>query len=263
MAEVDIKKLKKKLDYHYHNFDKSKISPDPLEYPLRFKDYYDIEISAFISSVFAYGNIKQIIIILEKIHSSINNQPYEFLKSYDRRKGREIFEDIFFRFYSSNDIVVLFKVLKDIYDENGSLKNLFMDCYLNGGENIKGAITCFSKKMLKMMNEYTELTHGIKFMFPYPQKSSACKRINLFLRWMVRKDEIDFGFWDEIPKNKLIIPVDTHIANISRKLELTKRRYVNWEMAEEITENLRKFDPNDPVKYDFALCHIGMRKLNF
>lgn len=107
-------------------------------------------------------------------------------------------------------------------------------------------------------------------MFPLPEKGSACKRMNLFLRWMVRKDELDFGLWtclsgrqDEIPTSKLIIPVDTHIARICKQLKLTKKKNVSWKMAEEITNNLKKFDPNDPVKYDFALCHIGMRKQVF
>lgn len=100
-------------------------------------------------------------------------------------------------------------------------------------------------------------------MFPLPSKGSACKRINLFLRWMIRNDELDTGLWSEIPSNKLLIPVDTHIAKISRNLGLTKRKNVSWQMAVEITENLKKYDPVDPVKYDFALCHIGIRKLKF
>jgi len=100
-------------------------------------------------------------------------------------------------------------------------------------------------------------------MFPIPEKGSACKRMNLFLRWMVRKDELDFGLWNEIPVSKLIIPVDTHVASICTELKLTTRKNVSWKMAEEITENLKKFDPDDPVKYDFAICHIGMRKLKF
>ena len=100
-------------------------------------------------------------------------------------------------------------------------------------------------------------------MFPIPEKGSACKRMNLFLRWMVRKDDLDFGLWKEIPTSKLVIPVDTHIARICKQLELTSSETVSWNMAEEITDNLKKFDPDDPVKYDFALCHIGMRKLNF
>jgi len=98
-------------------------------------------------------------------------------------------------------------------------------------------------------------------MFPDPKKGSACKRMNLFLRWMVRKDDMDLGLWGEIPTSKLIIPVDTHVARIAKELGLTKQTTANWKMAEEITENLKMFDREDPVKYDFALCHIGMRKL--
>jgi uncharacterized protein (TIGR02757 family) len=108
-----------------------------------------------------------------------------------------------------------------------------------------------------------DISAGIKFMFPRPELGSACKRMNLFLRWMVRKDELDFGIWNEIPSDKLVIPVDTHIARICQLLKLTKRKNVSWKMAEEITENLKRFDPADPVKYDFAICHIGMRKLKF
>ncbi len=100
-------------------------------------------------------------------------------------------------------------------------------------------------------------------MFPDPFKGSACKRQNLFLRWMIRKDELDFGLWPEIRPDQLIIPVDTHIAKIGKYLKLTNRKIVSWKMAEEITNNLKKFDSNDPVKYDFALCHIGLRKMNF
>jgi len=107
-------------------------------------------------------------------------------------------------------------------------------------------------------------------MFPLPEKGSACKRMNLFLRWMIRKDELDFGLWiflssrqEEIPTSKLIIPVDTHVARICKQLKLTKRKNVSWKMAEEITQNLKKYDPDDPVKYDFAICHIGMRKQVF
>jgi len=104
---------------------------------------------------------------------------------------------------------------------------------------------------------------GIKFMFPNPEKGSACKRMNLFLRWMIRKDELDFGLWKSISPSQLIIPVDVHIARISQKLKLTTRKNISWNMAEEITNNLKKIDPVDPVKYDFALCHIGIRKIKF
>ena len=168
------------------------------------------------------------------------------------------------RFFSTKDILHLFQLLNSAYDEYGSLKNLFITGYNSEEENLKHAITNFNHYFLtKAQKEFKKLSRGIKFMFPLPEKGSACKRMNLFLRWMVRKDELDFGLWSEIPTSKLIIPVDTHVARICKQLKLTKRKNVSWQMAEEITNNLKKFDPNDPVKYDFAICHIGMRKQEF
>lgn len=117
--------------------------------------------------------------------------------------------------------------------------------------------------MIELCSVDAKPTRGIVFMIPSPGKGSACKRMNLFLRWMVRKDELDFGLWNEIPTSKLLIPVDVHVARICKQLHLTARKNVSWKMAEEITDQLRKFDANDPVKYDFAICHIGMRKLKF
>jgi uncharacterized protein (TIGR02757 family) len=151
-----------------------------------------------------------------------------------------------------------------VYHEFGSLKKLFLSGYQETDPNTKNAITIFSNFLLQQaQNEIGSLSRGLKFMFPLPEKGSACKRMNLFLRWMVRKDELDFGLWDEIASSKLIIPVDTHVARICKQLKLTKRKNLSWKMAEEITENLKKFDSDDPVKYDFAICHIGMRKMRF
>jgi uncharacterized protein (TIGR02757 family) len=254
--------LKQKLDYHYKAFDKSELEPDPLQFPHLFEDKKDIEVMAFIASVFAYGNVKQIINSLNTFLLIAKNQPCEFISNISTTKNLPT--NFVHRFYSTKDILHLFQLLNLAYDENGSLKNLFLSGYDSEEENLKNAITQFNKYFLtKAQKEFKKLSRGILFMFPLPEKGSACKRMNLFLRWMVRKDELDFGFWKEIPTSKLIIPVDTHIARICKKLKLTKRKNVSWKMAEEITENLKKFDPNDPVKYDFAICHIGMRKLNF
>jgi uncharacterized protein (TIGR02757 family) len=144
------------------------------------------------------------------------------------------------------------------------LNNLFLFRFNTDDQNVKNGISGFSSFFIENYKiKFGKPTTGFKFMFPLPEKSSACKRTNLFLRWMVRKDELDFGLWNGINKNQLIIPVDTHIARICKELRLTKRKNVSWPMAEEITNNLKKYDPIDPVKYDFALCHIGMRKLQF
>ncbi len=256
------KNLKRKLEYHYKYFDREKISPDPLEFPQKFSNPLDIELSAFVASVFAYGNIPQILKTLTEIETIFNNEPYSFLTG----TPYENFDKIDFpkhRFYSQADVRTLFKTLKFIYEHYGSLKYLFLLYFFPEEKNIKNSLSFFSKNLLNIAKHFHAETKGIKFMFPDPLKGSACKRMNLFLRWIVRKDELDFGLWGEISTSQLVIPVDTHVARISRNLKLTKRKNVSWQMAEEITEKLKVFDSEDPVKYDFAICHIGARKLEF
>jgi uncharacterized protein (TIGR02757 family) len=254
--------LKDKLEYHYKAFGQSRISPDPLEFLHRYKDNKDIEITGFIASVFAYGNIKQIMRISEMIFLNIGKNPYRFLVDFNRSKEK-LFSGIKHRFYNENDIKVFFLLLSKAIKRFGSMEALFMKGYDSNDKNLKKAISSFSTYFLSEIEKKYTLSSGIKFMFPLPEKGSACKRMNLFLRWMIRKDQLDTGLWSEIPSNKLVIPVDTHIAKICGKLNLTKRKNPDWLMAEEITENLKKYDPEDPVKYDFALCHIGMRKMEF
>ena len=255
--------LKRKLEYHYKYFDYNKISPDPLEFPHRFDNPSDIEISAFISSVFAYGNVTQINNSLEKIHLLMDNKPFEFVMNYSSPDRQAIIKNIKHRFYSEEDISKFFYALNKLYSSYGSLKYLFLLYYFEKDPNLKNAISFLSNNVLSIMSEKSYLSHGMKFMLPDPAKGSACKRMNLFLRWMIRKDDLDFGLWNEIPPSKLVIPVDTHVSKICKELKLTRRKNESWIMAEEITEKLKKFDPHDPVKYDFAICHIGMRRLAF
>lgn len=255
--------LKPKLDYHYRYFDKSKISPDPLEFLHKYKDYHDIEIAGIISSVFAYGNVTQIINTIDKLHVLMKHQPYKFVMNYHKWKQKHSLDSVKHRFYTEADIDSFFTALNKIYSSYGTLKYLFLLYYFEKDKNLKEAVSFFSQHMIELMTESRKASHGIKFMFPDPYKGSACKRMNLFLRWMVRKDELDFGLWDEISPSQLVIPVDTHVARICKEIGLTKSKNVSWKMAEEITERLKKFDSNDPVKYDFAICHIGMRKMKF
>jgi len=257
--------IRQKLDLHYKAFDKSKISPDPLQFLHFFKEKQDIEVIGFLASVFAYGNVKQINNSLERIRIIVGATPLKYITNFSKKDYKD-FQGLRHRFYTEEDIVHLFIVLNHIYKNNNSLKNLFYRFYNLQEPNLKNSISKFSNHLIetiKVISGQKNVSSGIRFMFPNPEKGSACKRMNLFLRWMVRKDELDFGLWNEIPTNKLIIPVDTHIAKICKSLKLTSRKNVSWKMAEEITENLKKFDPVDPVKYDFALCHIGMRKMEF
>ena len=256
--------LKQKLDYHYRSFDKTQISPDPLQFLHLFDDEKDIEVIGFIASIFAYGNVNQIINTLNKILAIMNNQPHKFILNYKKKDYAYKLQGLKHRFYTEDDISLLFYMLSEVYDQFESIKYLFMQDFWRD-ENIKDKISKLSDYFIDFAKEKRKGRNslGIKFMFPFPELGSACKRMNLFLRWMVRNDELDFGLWNEILPSKLIIPVDTHVARICRALNLTKRKSTSWAMAEEITGNLRKFDSDDPVKYDFAICHIGMRKLSF
>lgn len=255
--------LKRKLEYHYKKFDASQIYPDPLIFPRRFKTESDIEISAFISSIFAYGNVTQINNSLERVHNLIGENPTLFFEKFNRKKHNAFFKDFKHRFFTGEDVRTLFLIISYILKNYESIKHLFLLYHFDEEKNIKNSLSLFSKNLVEIAKKLDGDTKGVKFMFPDPFKGSACKRMNLFLRWMVRKDKLDFGIWKAIRTDELIIPVDTHIARIGTELGLTKRKVVSWQMAEEITENLKKFDSNDPIKYDFAICHIGMRKLKF
>ena len=256
--------LEQKLNYHYKVFNRSQLEPDPLQFPHLFENKNDIEVIAFIASVFAYGSVTQIINTLYKIVDRMDHKPLNFIKKFNIKSDAPIFKGMNHRFYRESDIVHLFKLIQVSLTEYGSLKKLFLNGYNRSDKNVKIGIMNFSRFFLDThFKNFGNISNGIKFMFPLPEKGSACKRMNLFLRWMVRHDELDFGLWDEIPKNKLVIPVDTHIAKICRQLKLTKRKNISWNMAQEITDKLKKYDPIDPVKYDFALCHIGMRKMKF
>ena len=256
--------LKQKLEYHYKAFDRTMLEPDPLQFLHLFDDDRDIEIVGLLASIFAYGNVKQIENTLKKFIIIFNGAPYLFIKNFSIKKDVIKLSGIKHRFYTEDDIVKLFVVLCKELNSFGSIKNIFLKGYNFSDFNVKNGISNFSNYFINsFMQSFGGISNGIKFMFPLPEKGSACKRMNLFLRWMVRNDELDFGLWNEISASKLVIPVDTHIGRICKLLKLTKRRNVSWQMAEEITQNLKKFDKLDPVKYDFAICHIGIRKLKF
>ena len=256
--------LKHKLEYHYKAFDRSKLEPDPLQFLHMFKDERDIEVVGLIASIFAYGNVKQIENTLKKFIIVFERKPYSFVKNFSLSKDSKKISGIKHRFYTEADVLKLFIILTKEIKKHKSIKQIFLQGCNITDENVKNGISNFSNHFLNSFIEtFGEISAGIKFMFPLPEKGSACKRMNLFLRWMVRKDELDFGLWKEIATSKLVIPVDTHIARISRALKLTQRKNADWKMAEEITSKLKKYDAEDPIKYDFAICHIGIRKLKF
>ncbi|MDP3296605.1 MAG: TIGR02757 family protein [Thermodesulfovibrionia bacterium] len=250
--------------YRGYNF-KKRLKHDPIEFPHRYSTPEDIEIAGFIASCFAYGKVELFKPVIEKILIHGNRHPANFFKNFALKKDSKYFKGISYRFNKKKDILCLIYMLSKTLKKWGSLKNLFYQYYKpeqdDIGEALNNLVDFFLKIDTSAIYGRNIKPYGLTQFFPSPEKGSACKRMNLFLRWMVRTKDIDFGIWDKVPPSKLIIPLDTHIAKISRCLDLTKRISSDWKTAKEITESLKKLDPQDPLKYDFALCHYGISGL--
>lgn len=265
------------LEKLYNVYNRRDSVEDPIQIVKLFQEDENKEILAFISSLYAFGNIKQINSALIKIFRIL--QPSAKKRILDRdyifylRKN----EDINHRFLFHNEFLNILLTLNLVLNEYKSIKNLFLSGYDPEEINLKSAISHFSKKLReyynhsvilfnqkksnsKIFNKIKDQTENrkLKFLFPDPFSNSTCKRMNLFLRWMVRKDNVDFGLWGEIKTSQLVIPLDSHIYQIAKFYNLTKKKSPSWNMAFEITEQLKKFDPSDPIKYDFALSHLKL-----
>lgn len=259
-----MKGLKRILDHLYndYNFDE-RMPHDPIQFPHLYSNPRDIEIAAFISSSLAYGRVELFIPVIRDILGKMGKSPYEFVGNLDLKK-RYLFQGIKYRFNSHDDIVCLLYVLSTVLNRYGSIENLFKHHQKEDDPDISSGLKGMIEAMLDIDTSPVYgrdvKPGGFLQFFPLPQRGSACKRMNLLLRWMIRDRDIDFGIWKGIGKNKLIIPLDTHIARISRCLGFTGRKSLDWKMALEVTESLRLLDPVDPLKYDFALCHHGISR---
>lgn len=277
--------VKQVLDKFYGEYDfKERILYDPIEFPHRYKRREDIEIAGFIASCFAYGKVGLFKPVIEKILSAMRGRPgrlvptcrdslrraeesspYNFLMEFKAKKDGRLFSGIKYRFNENKDIICLLHIISHLLRSHKSIENVFKSFYKKTDSDTGKSLTGFIDYALKTdtSDVYGKNLKpgGLLQFFPSPSKGSACKRMNLFLRWMIRKRDIDFGVWKGIPENKLIIPLDTHIARISRCIGFTKRKSQDWKMAVEITNALKKLDSEDPLKYDFAMCHYGISGL--
>ena len=258
------KKLKARLDGLYKTFDLAFLATDPLEFVHNYDDPGDREIAGLVASSLAYGRVDTIKKSVAKVMDKAGAHPAEFVRRFDPVKGKALFDGFVHRFNNGDDIACLLWFARQMIEESGSIGGFFMKGYSSGHRNIKEALSAFSKNVLSLDSSavYGEKSlhpkAGVRFFFPDPEDKSPCKRLNLYLRWMVRRDRLDFGQWEGVDPAKLVMPLDTHIARISRNIGLTRRASPDWKMAEEITEALKALDPSDPVKYDFALCRLGI-----
>lgn len=257
--------LKRVLNRFYREYDfRERLLHDPIEIPHRYQDPADIEIAGFVAASLAYGKVGLFKPVAEKILSLMGRSPHDFLLHFSVARHARLFHGIRYRFNRSEDIVCMLAMVQRILRTRGSLEKLFT-AHFRGEEDIGAALSGAVEEILsmnasKICGEDAK-SGGLMQFFPSPARGSTCKRHNLFLRWMVRDRDIDFGIWKGIPKDRLVIPLDTHIMKISRCLGLTTRASAGWKTAVEITRSLRRFDPEDPLKYDFALCHQGISGL--
>jgi len=212
---------------------------------------------AFLAAVLAYGRVSLFKTVIEKILNLSDGHFYDYLTRFDPSSERPRFDGIYYRFNTSEDLFALITLMSRVIREYGTIGTLFISLYREKDADIGPTLSRFISTLLHMLP--AQITPGLSHLFPSPEKGSACKRLNLFLRWMIRpNDGIDFGLWTEIPPAKLIIPLDTHIVRIGAYVNLSTRKSPNWKMAKEITEALKHCEPIDPLKYDFSLCHLGI-----
>ena len=235
------------------------ISPDPLQFLYRYSDPADIEITAFLASALAYGRVQQIEKSLNNLLGRMGDSPSEFVINFDKEKRRTL-KDFKHRFTTGDDISDLLTLFKTIISRCGSIEQYFAHGYNPSDSNIIPALSKFCNSLLDIhaAGHRWQPTRGLKYLLVSPAGGSACKRLNLFLRWMVRDDDVDTGLWKSIEKAKLVVPVDVHMSRLCKILGLYDRKTVSLSVAAEITESFAEIEPADPVKYDFALSRIGI-----
>ena len=250
MPRTTIKDGLEDLYRQYNN--RGYVHPDPIEFLYRYEDIRDREIVGLIASSMAYGRVAQILKSVNFVLDAVGPSPYRFLKSATYGSIREPLKGFVHRFARGNHIAALLWGIKHVIVRYGSLYECFVSGMSSIDENLFSAMCSFA-------NRITGQGNGPGHLVACPEKGSACKRLNLYLRWMVRKDCVDPGGWDEIPSRKLIIPLDTHMHRISLALNLTTRKQADMRTALDITSGFKAISPDDPLKYDFALTRLGIR----
>lgn len=255
----DLKKLLEEKHLQYN--DVSFIADDPISVPHRFTKQQDIEIAGFFASILAWGTRKGIINSCNRLLQGMHNDPYHFILTADleKKKTFEPFEHFVHRTFNSHDLWHLFNFLQHHYRTEESLETAFSKSMNTADETIEKGLSGFHEYVFGFTEEAKQETHCRKHIST-PQKGSACKRLNMFLRWMVRMDGtgVDFGIWKNIRPSQLICPLDVHVSRVARRLGLLQRRQDDWLAAAELTAHLKKLDATDPVKYDYALFGLGV-----
>lgn len=258
--------LGERLEELYAAYGPETVDSDPIVFVGRYSDSADREVVGWIASAFAYGRVATIQANVRTILAALGPSPARTLDGVSdfRAFARERLAGFRHRFHGAEDAAALLFAIASARRSAGSVRDLFERELRDEDRDVGGLLSRVVARVeaLDFRPALGRKTlperHPVRFLFPDPASGSACKRWNLYLRWMVRKDALDFGLWPGIPASKLVIPTDTHVHLVARRLGLTRRRAADWKTAREITDRLARFDPADPVRFDYALCRIGI-----
>jgi len=235
------------------------IEPDPLQFVYRYSDPADMEIVGLLAADLAYGRVQQIEKSLTALFAVMGSSPSAFVRDFNdtRRKSLRAFKH---RFTSGDDISDLLTLLRRVLLEYGSIEEFFLRGCNSADMNIIPALSMFCASLCEMHADEHKgrVVPGLQYLLASPERGSPCKRLNLFLRWMVRKDRVDPGLWKSVDKAKIVVPLDVHMARLCRILGLYHQKTPSLAAAVEITKSFLEINPKDPVKYDFALSRIGI-----
>jgi uncharacterized protein (TIGR02757 family) len=254
---VEVKQVLERLYSRYNH--RRLIEPDPLQFVYQYSDRADMEIAGFLAAELAYGRVEQIQTSLTNLFARMGDSPFEFVHGFDRQRRAKL-KDFRHRFTAGDDISDLLVLLNRVLSQYGSIEDFFVRGYHPDDRNIISALSKFCDLLLNTHAESHNgcVSKGLRYLLPRPEAGSACKRLNLFLRWMVRHDSVDAGLWKKIDKARLLVPVDVHMGRLCRILGLYDHKTLSLSAAVEITESFSEIEPSDPVKYDFALSRIGI-----
>lgn len=232
------------------------VDPDPLMCLYPYDDVRDREIVGLVAACLAYGRVAQILNSVRQVLAVMGESPWAYLEETPDREISSHFQYFVHRFAKGPQLSALLIGVKQVVEDYGSLNACFLDGVSKRDDTIAPALSAFSRKIIAASSN----GFGPGHLMPCPEKGSACKRLHLYLRWMVRQDKVDPGGWQGISPAALIVPLDVHMFRIARQLGLTCRNQANLRTAMEITDGFRKWSPADPVRYDFALTRFGIRK---
>jgi uncharacterized protein (TIGR02757 family) len=250
------------LDNLYRDFNREDSVSDPVQRVRPFADPADREIAGFCAAALAFGRVASVLASIDRLFAIMGPRPAEFVRRFNPQEAHPDLRGMVHRWTRGEDLAALIWILRQMLERSGSLEAFFLEGDDPAAPDLSVALDSFSRRALALdiKRAYGRLPKrpGVCYFFPRPSTGSACKRLNLFVRWMVRKDEVDFGVWTRVAASRLIVPLDTHVIRLGRCLRLTRYSSPGWKMAADITASLRRLDPVDPVRFDFSICHVGM-----